>query len=136
MAVLVKNSDITIYNKYYNKGIDSDGYQRSIIEGVNWQGKRNATVGDKGLNFDDSVIIFINKIDNYTSPKSFKKLSDIEKPNYVTFAIGDKVVKGQIDFEIMGIKPYRVTDLENNYDDVSTIMSVRELSGHWEVECK
>ena len=66
----------------------------------------------------------------------FRKLSDGERENYFTLSVGDKVVKGEIDFEIAGIKPYSVADLENNYDDVVNIMSARELSSHWEVEGK
>ena len=62
MGVLFKNADITLYNKYYDKENDVDRYQRVVIREVNWQGKRNATVGDKGLNRDDSILIFIDKI--------------------------------------------------------------------------
>lgn len=136
MAVLFKNTDITIYNKYYDSVGDIYKYQKTIITGVNWQGKRNATVSDKGLLLSDSILIFIDKLDNYISPKRFAKLSDLERTNYFTFAPKDKIVKGEIDFEILGIKPYSAADLEKNYDDVVTIMSIRELSGHWEVECK
>lgn len=136
MAVLFKNADITIYNKYYDSVDDVDRYQRTVIKGVNWQGKRNATVSDKGLLLADSILIFIDKLENYVSPKAFRRLDVTERANYFTFAAGDKIVKGEIDFEVLGIKPYSVADLEKNYDDVVTIMSIRELSGHWEVECK
>lgn len=134
MGVLFKNSDITVYNKYYDLDSDTYKYQRTVIKGVNWQGKRNATVGDKGLNRDDSIIIFIDKLDNYISPKRFAKLSDEDREKYFTFAPGDKIVKGEVEFEITGIKPYRIADLENEFDDVVDIKSVNELSGHFEVE--
>ena len=75
MGVLFKNTDITIYNKYYDTENDIDRYQRTVVEGVNWQGKRNATVTDKGLNRDDSILIFIdvNSVEGkqYISPKRF-----------------------------------------------------------------
>lgn len=132
--VLFKNADITIYNKYYDFANDVDRYQRTVIKGVNWQGKRNGTVGDKGLMLADSTIIFIDKLDNYVSPKKFAKLTDVERTNYFTFAPGDKIVKGEVDFEVTGVKPYRLADLENEFDNVIDIKSVNELSGHFEVE--
>ena len=136
MGVLFKNSDITIYNKFYDKVNDIDKYQRTVIKGVNWQGKRNATVSDKGLNRDDSILIFIDKLDKYVSPKAFKRLTDEERNNHFTFAIGDKIFKGEIDFEITGRKPYSIADLENNYDDVITILGITPWREHWEVEGK
>lgn len=136
MGVLFKNTDITIYNKYYDKVNDVDRYQRTVIRGINWQGKRNATVSDKGLNRDDSILIFVDKLDNYVSPKRFSKLTDQERNNYFTFSIGDIVVKGMCDFEVIGRKPNSIADLERNYDDVVTVLGVQEWSEHWEVECK
>ncbi|KEI81152.1 DUF6751 family protein [Clostridium botulinum] len=134
MGVLFKNADITIYNKWYDSMNDIDKYQRTVIKGVNWQSKRNGTVSDKGLLLADSTLIFIDKLNNYVSPKNFLKLSNEERPNYFTFAPGDKIVKGDLDFEITGIKPYRIGDLESEFDDVIDIKSVNILTDHMEVE--
>ncbi|NFD31030.1 hypothetical protein EXN57_13350 [Clostridium botulinum] len=134
MGVLFKNADITIYNKWYDSMNDIDKYQRTVIKGVNWQSKRNGTVSDKGLLLADSTLIFIDKLDNYVSPKRFAKLSNEERPNYFTFAPGDKIVKNEVTFEITGIKPFRISDLEGEFDDVIDIKSVNELPTHWEVE--
>ena len=134
--VLFINSDITIYNNFYDFISESDKYQRTVIKDVNWTGKRNATVTNSGLLLADSVRIILDKLENYISPKQFRKLSDDERVNYFTLSVGDKIVKGEIDFEIEGIKPYAITDLENNFDDVVNIMSSQELSDHWEVEGK
>ncbi|MGH4125601.1 MAG: DUF6751 family protein [Clostridium sp.] len=134
--VLFPNTDVTIYNKYYNFSSGYDLYQRTVIKGVNWNGVRNATVSSNGLLLADSIRIILDKIDNYISPKQFAKLNGNERVNYFTLAIGDKIVKGEIDFEILGIKPNSIADLEKNYNDVINIMSSRELSDHWEVEGK
>lgn len=134
--VLFKNSSITLYNKYYDFATGYDMYQRTVINDVDWQGKRNATVANTGLLLADSIIIIVDKLENYVSPKQFAKLSDVERINYFTFAMADKIVKGVIDFEVMGIKPYSIADLEKNFDHVVNIMSSRELSDHWEVEGK
>lgn len=135
MGVLFKNADITIYNKYYDNSLGADMYQRTVIKGVNWQSKRNGTVSDKGLLLADSTLIFIDKLDNYVSPKRFNKLSDEERHKYFTFdSNGDKIVKGEVDFEVTGVKPFRIADLENEFDDVINIKSVNLLSDHFEVE--
>jgi hypothetical protein len=127
---------VTVYNKYYDYASGYDMYQRTIIKGVNWNSVRNASISDTGLLLADSIRIIIDKLDNYISPKQFRKLNDTERPNYFTLAVGDKIVKGEIDFKIEGIKPYRLADLENNYDDVVNIMSIRPLTDHFEVEGK
>lgn len=132
--VLFKNADITIYNRYYENSYDM--YKRIVVEGVNWQSKRNATVSDKGVNVANTTLIFIDKLDNYVSPRQFQLLSNEQRKNNFTFAIGDKIVKGNIDFEITNLKPHSLADLQKNFDDVVTIVAIRELSNHWEVECK
>jgi hypothetical protein len=135
MAVLFKNADITIYNRYADAASGVDKYQRTVIKGVNWQGKRNGTVSDKGLLLADSTLIFIDKLNNYVSPKRFNKLSDEERHKYFTFdSNGDKIVKGEVDFEVTGVKPFRIADLENEFDDVINIKSVNPLSDHFEIE--
>lgn len=134
MSVLLKNADITIYNRYYDLASDIYKYQRTVIEGVNWQSKRNGTVSDKGLLLADSTLIFVDKLDNYVSPKRFAKMQPLEREKYFTFTIGDKIVKGEVDFEITGLKARSIADLENEFDYVVTVKSVNELSGHFEVE--
>ena len=134
MGVLFKKDNITIYNKYYNIASDTDKYQRTVIKGVNWQGKTHATVSDKGLLLVNSTLIFIDKLVNYISPKKFAKLSDVERYNYFTFAPGDKIVKGEVNFEVSGVKPYRIADLESEFDEVIDIKSVNIMSGHIEIE--
>lgn len=134
MAVLFKNSDITLYNRYFDNSLGAYMYQRTVINGVNWQGKRNGAVSDKGLLLADSTLIFIDKLENYVSPKRFAKLSDEDRVNFFTFAPGDKIVKGELEFEITGIEPCRITDLEKEFDDVITIKSVNSLSSHFEIE--
>lgn len=131
MGILFKDADITLYNRYYDKDNAYDMYKRTNIDGVNWQSKRNATVNDKGVTVADSTLIFIDKLENYISPKRFLKLSDEDISKHLTFAIGDKIVKGNTDFEVS-----KIADLDKNFDDVVTIIAVRELNGHWEVECK
>lgn len=134
MSVLFKNADITIYNKYYDLDSDTYKYQRTVIKDVNWQSKKTGTVSDKGLLLADSTLIFIDKLDNYVSPKRFARLQPLEREKYFTFAIGDKIVKGEVDFEVHGASPYRISDLEKEFDYVIDIKSANKLSGHFEIE--
>jgi hypothetical protein len=133
--VLFPNADITIYNRYFDKTESLDKYQRTVIEKVNWSSKRKLvigkTVGDKGATVTRVTTIIIDKLDNYISPKQFKKLSSADRANYFTFGNGDKIIKGNIEFEVTNIN-----DLDKNYDDVVTLTAANALSHHWEVEAE
>lgn len=83
---------------------------------------------------DNSYIIFIDKLDNYISPKAFLNLEKEERSKYFTFATGDKIVKGNIDFEYSTKNTLK--KLGEDYDDVVTIMGVTLWSDHMEVECE
>lgn len=134
MAVLFKNADITIYNRYYDNSKGTDMYKRTVIKDVNWQNKKTGTVSNSGLLLADSTLIFIDNLENYISPKRFAKLQPSEIGDYFTFQIGDKVVKGEVDFEITGISSCRVVDLEKEFDDVIDIKSVSKFSNHFQIE--
>lgn len=134
--ILFPNADITIYNRYYDKILEKDCYQRTIIKDVDWQEKQQGSVQDKGLVVDSSIKIFIDKLDNYITPKAFRKLKTGERENYFTLDVGDLIVKGNINFKIIGVKPFSVKNLESEFDDVTTILSVSKFSDHFEVESK
>lgn len=137
--ILFPNADITLYNKYYDIDNDCYMYQKTLIKNVDWQGKKAARVSNNissstGMVVDDEYLIFIDKLDNYVSPKAFLRLSEEERVNYFTLATGDKIVKGEIDFEYS--TKHTLKDLEQEYDDVVTVMGITSWSDHMEVECK
>ena len=137
--ILFPNADITLYNKYYDIDNDCYMYQKTLIKNVDWQGKKAARVSNNissstGMVVDDEYLIFIDKLDNYVSPKAFLRLSKEERVNYFTLATGDKIVKGEIDFEYS--TKHTLKDLEQEYDDVVTVMGVTLWSDHMEVECE
>lgn len=144
---MIVNSDITLYNKYYSKDEQRDKYIRTYLRGVNWQGKQAVQVSDKGINSADVISIYIPKgVDSdfkeYISPKRYNSLSDKDKENYFTFAYGDKIVKGIIDFDLTGIKPNNEKYLEELHDNVVTIISIITNENgsynmqHWKVGCE
>ena len=134
--VLFPNAAITIYNKFYDNTLERDCYKRTVIENVDWQEKQEGSIKEKGLVLDSSVKIFIDKLDNYISPKAFRRLGPKERENYFTLDIGDLIVKGDIDFEITSQKPFTIKNLEQNYDDVVCILAISKFSDHFEVGCK
>ena len=79
------------------------------------------------------LLNILNKSANYIAPKEYLKLNDVEKELFFTLAIGDKIVKNAIDFEVT-----KIANLSKNFDNVVTIMAVREnkLFNALEVDCK
>lgn len=106
--VLFPNSDITIYH------LDSktQKYSRINLENVNWSGKRNSTVSDKGVNIAYTVMI------------------SAEIGDYKVHT-GDKVIRGNITLDIT-----RLSDL-NDYE-VVTVIGTQEsdLFHSISIECK
>lgn len=135
--ILNPNTDITIYNTYYDEeDEDIKRYKKTIIRGVNWQQKTESTVSDKGMLIANSTLIFMNKLDNYISPKRFLKLSEKERKNYFTLAPGDRIVKGAVDFVVTGRNPYSIANLEDEFDEVVSICTISKFLTHLEVRCK
>lgn len=130
------NADITIYNRYFDKATRLDKYQRTVLKGVFWDERKAINRLQSGLEDADEVSIIIPirvAIDKkYVPPKEFEKLPD--KTGYFTLQEGDRVVRGDIDFEITG----KVSDLDKEYE-AFTITSVDTKDfgslhmGHWEV---
>lgn len=106
--VLFPNADITIYH------LDSktQKYTRTNIENVNWNGKRNATVSDKGVNVAYTTII------------------SAEIGDYKVYT-GDKIIRGNITLDIT-----RLSDL--NAYEVVTVIGTQEsdIFHSLNVECK
>lgn len=128
--ILFPNSDITIFNKYYNKDLERDCYKRTVIKDVDWQEKIESDLQDKGLKVETNVNIFLDK-ENYISPKKFRGLDTTERDKYFTLDVGDYIVKGIVSQEINSF-----TELEKNFEDAVSILGVSKCSEHFEVMCK
>lgn len=115
------NADVTIYNKYLDKSTRLDIYKRTVVHDVFWDEKKAYNRLQSGLESADQVLLLIpfdySSNSEYLSPIEFEKLED--KTSYFTLQIGDRIVKGEIDFEITG----KVSDLDKLYD-AFTITSV------------
>ncbi|MDB2150532.1 DUF6751 family protein [Clostridium butyricum] len=106
--VLFPNADVTIY--HLDKKTQT--YSRINLENVNWSGKRNATVSDKGVNVAYTVII------------------SAEIGDYTVYT-GDKVIKGNITLDIT-----KLSDL--NAYEVVTVVGTQEsdIFHSLNIECK
>lgn len=130
------NSNITIYNSYFDKVTRTDKYQRTILYGVFWDCKKTVNRIQSGLENADEVFIAIpfavTSNRQYIAPKEFERLDD--KSNHFTLKEEDRIVQGEIDFEITG----KVSDLDKQYEAFTiTSVDTKDFGSphmrHWEV---
>lgn len=129
MVELIINSDLTLYNTYYNRETGLTEYHRTHIRGVNWQGAKKSEISDKGLKNADFANIYIPMTADfegktYIGPRQYAQLDPTIVKGYFTFQSNDKVVKDVIYFEVTGEKGETLKDLERKYDDVLSVMSM------------
>jgi len=111
MGVLVRNADITVYHHYYNEN-KLDAYKRININNINWNSKRNVTVGDKGVNIFYTTMIVADKGDYEIDTE-------------------DLVVKGNLTLDIK-----KATDLKG-YRYLKIVgLQENNLLGTINIECK
>lgn len=125
---MITNSDITLYNSYVDD-MEVTRWKKTIIREVNWQGAVNKTIANNTLQSADSINVYIPFLSDFSGKeyrdyKSWLKLSEEDKDKYFTFKETDRIVKGICDFEFTGSNTVKM--LDNNYDNVITIMSIIE----------
>ena len=133
------NADITIYNRYFDTTTRTDKYQRTVIYDVFWEDKKAVNRLQSGVENADEVFIAIpfmySSKKEYASPNDFASI--IDKTGHFTLQESDRVVKGEIDFEITG----KVSDLDKNYEAFTvTSIDTKDFGSmhmrHWEVGAK
>nr|DAL84489.1 MAG TPA: hypothetical protein [Caudoviricetes sp.] len=142
---MIFNKDITLYNAFYDKENDITKYIRTYIRGVHIETSLGVKSDGKGsLNNQNECAIYIPfdadlEGKEYISPVHFEQLSEIDRDNYFTFNNDDKIVRGIVDFEITGEIGNNIKTLENNFDDVFNITSIKKNDygsknmRHWKV---
>ena len=124
----MSNSDITLYNKVYDRKNDKHIYQRTYIKGVNYQDIKAVDVASNGIISVDKTTVFIPITADYMD-KSYMKPVEFKKhgtDNNFTLENGDIIVKGIIDFNLSDEKGSNMAYLKANYDDVMTITKVND----------
>ncbi len=142
---MMTNTDITVYNRQFDKAQDKYIYLRTYLKGVNWQDSKGIRIAESGVVSDDRTRIFIPlDVDaedkQYKKPKTYKRMDD--KSLFYTLDNEDIVVKGIIDFDLTGNPGENVSSLQAKYDDVMVITKVRDnrrgsrTIQHFELEVK
>lgn len=142
---MMTNTDITVYNRQFDKAQDKYIYLRTYLKGVNWQDSKGIRIAESGVVSDDRTRIFIPlDVDaedkQYKKPKTYKRMDD--KSLFYTLDNEDIVVKGIIDFDLTGNPGENVSSLQAKYDDVMVITKVIDnrygsrTIQHFELEVK
>lgn len=127
------NANITIYNKYFDKATRLEKYKRTVIKNVFFDEKKASNRLQSGLESADSGLILVpfdySSQAEYVPYKEYKGLGGT-----FTLAIGDRVVKGDIDFEITGV----LSELDKKYEAFTiTSVDAKDFGSphmrHWEV---
>lgn len=136
------NADCTLFNAYIDQAEKIKKYQRTYLKSVFWNNVKAVNVIKSGLENANSVEIFIpftvnTESKKYVNPKHWNRILNNQKSNFWTLQCADIIVKGIIDYEIIGGNTLSV--LQQNFDDVIIITSVDTkdfgsyFMRHWEV---
>lgn len=133
------NANITIYNKYLDEATRLDKHKRTTIKNVFFDEKKAVNRLQSGLESADHVLLLIpfdyTSQSNYVSPREFEELED--KSNHFTLKTGDKIIKGDIEYEV----ERKISELDELYETF-TITSVDSKDfgsshmRHWELGAK
>lgn len=127
------NTNITIYNKYFDKTTRADKYKRIVINSVFWDENKAVNRIQSGLDSADKLLVVIpfrNAVQaSYLNPKEFEGIEGT-----FTLQAGDRIVKGAIDYEITT----KVTDLDKEYEAYTiTSVDTKDFGSphmrHWEI---
>lgn len=127
------NADVTIYNRYFDKETRLDKYKRTVMRNVFFDEKKASNRLQSGLESADHVLVLI-PFESVTQAefvpyRDFKGAKDT-----FTLQTGDKIVKGELEYEIDG----GITDLDKKYETFTiTSVDTKDFGSphmrHWEV---
>ena len=136
-TVMIPNSDITIYNKYFVNR--AEVYQRAELTAVVWQSTDAISRAKEQVAANSALIMIPFAYGaNYLKPKAWQALAD--KTGYWTLQEGDVIVRNIVADEID--TEYTISNLRADYDEVVTIHAIAAMDEgspnmkHWELNCK
>ena len=130
---------VTIYN------IVKDVGYRTVIKGVHLEPNTGVAIEGTGMKEDDKMLCIIPVTapkKKYVNWKDFQKMDEEKRKKYFTLKTGDKIVEGDIDFEITNVKPNTISDLERNNVNCFTMSNIalKKMTGsklnHFEITGK
>lgn len=137
---MTKNSDITLFNKWYDKSERTERFFSTKITGVSLCSRKGTASGDKGLTEGDSYTIRIpadadSSGKTYVDPMMYVSLNEEEVAGYWTLQPGAIIVRGLSD-----LKEATETELQKAYPDVIFVKNYTdnrdrcsEFMRHWRV---
>lgn len=139
---MITNTDVTVYNRVYDREKGANAYYRTVLKGVNWQDNTKIQPGDPGVVRADVAEIYIPFLvdteKNYLSPVNFAAAED--KAGFFTLTPDDILVKGVVTDEIEKTKD--VERLKSKYDHVRVAAMVETNDNgspgmqHWKVSAQ
>lgn len=121
---MLSNTNITIYNYWYNPKVKRKEYLRTIIEDVYWHAEQKVSVVEKGLVSADLHKIRIPEKANVLNQKCyvdsiiFQRMGPEQAKSYWTVNNGDLIVKGIVNEDIE-----KMYDLMQRYSVVAKVVS-------------
>ena len=111
------NQTITIYNcvKAKDSGEKENTWHRSTVNKCFFKCVMGRTNGDKTASMASVYTARIAQSPQYLPYREYTKLSKEERAGYFTFNIGDIVVKGDCQEEIIGKTPNTASELLNRW---------------------
>ena len=113
------SNSVTVYSRRRAGKLDT--WIRTPVLGASWYGHQGARVGDSGLITADQFVVRIRErcLSNYMRPDDWKAL--VELDGKWTVQMGDIVVKGIVDDEVVG---GNITAVTGKYTDCFTVTGV------------
>lgn len=121
---MITNSDMTVFNYWYNPETRQREYRSTWIRGVHWHTEQKTTIENGGIISADQYKVRIPKYAlvqmrrEFIDPKQYSQLGAGEADLYWTAAKDDLIVRGIVDDTITSLK-----DLKQKYSDAGKIQS-------------
>ena len=111
------NTDVTIYNMWYNPETRIGEWYPTHLRGVSFYGGQMASVGESGMSAADEYTLRIpesSMSDGFLPPIEYAQSSDPE--NHWTVRTGDVIVPELVEGQVA-----QITDITSKYDQAVTI---------------
>lgn len=123
------DTPITVFNKFTDPQTRIVKWYKTIILNCFWKDTgTKVTIGDTVLTSNE-LTCRIPQQNNYMSPGDWNNTPNDEMANYFTLAVGDIIIKGNVDDVIDEyLVGHRSTDIISKYKKLQGCMEVKKVS--------
>ena len=137
---MIVNSDITVFNKRYDRAERTERFYGTQIRGVSFYSRKGTSSGSKELSKSDAYTIRIpadadTSGKKYADQKAYSELDDTVFSGYWTLQPGAIIVQGLVDLETA-----TETELRQSYPEVIFVRNLTDNRSrgsssmkHWRV---